>query len=346
MPKHEIGIVGGSGFIGSSIAQHLSNKYKVKVLDIEPFGKNLESNVEFEYCDIRNYAQVSSSLKELQLVIHAAIIQIPQINQARRLGYEVNVLGSQNICEAINKSSLTRGLILLGSWHVFGERGLNGIIDEEFGFRPDKVEERARLYALCKIAQETVVRLYDELSEKIFGMIRMGTVLGKNMPRETAANIFITKGIKGEDITPYSHSMHRPMLYVDIEDVCKACEAFAKRILDNNVQNERNSLDHLVNLCWPRPVTILELAQMVRDAVTKHSNDKISPGIRIIETGIRSPFNEKESKNIQVNLSKAKDFLGLPNLMSPKESIEKIVIQRVTPKKENIKNREFSVKAF
>ena len=38
---------------------------------------------------------------------------------------------------------------------------------------------RARLYALSKMAQEAIVRFYDEMSNKIFGIIRMGTVFTK-----------------------------------------------------------------------------------------------------------------------------------------------------------------------
>lgn len=60
------------------------------------------------------------------------------------------------------------------------------------------------------------------MSDKIYGIIRMGTVLGVGMPERPATNIFITRGLRGEPITPYKHSMYRPMLYVDIEDVCKA----------------------------------------------------------------------------------------------------------------------------
>jgi hypothetical protein len=36
---------------------------------------------------------------------------------------------------------------------------LEGVVDEEFGYRPDKVEERAKIYALSKVCQESVVRL-------------------------------------------------------------------------------------------------------------------------------------------------------------------------------------------
>ena len=67
---------------------------------------------------------------------------------------------------------------MCGTWHTIGERDLRGTVDEEFGFRPDKVEKRARLYALSKIAQESIVRYFDEMSEKVFGIIRLGTALG------------------------------------------------------------------------------------------------------------------------------------------------------------------------
>jgi len=59
---------------------------------------------------------------------------------------------THNICRAVAEEPNIKGMILAGSWHTIGERELSGIIDEEFGFRPDKVEDRTRLYALSKIA--------------------------------------------------------------------------------------------------------------------------------------------------------------------------------------------------
>jgi nucleoside-diphosphate-sugar epimerase len=37
------------------------------------------------------------------------------------------------------------------------------------------------------------------MSEKIFGIIRMGTVLGDGMLEKTAANIFIERALRGEN---------------------------------------------------------------------------------------------------------------------------------------------------
>jgi UDP-glucose 4-epimerase len=323
--KHRIGIIGGAGFVGASLARHFVENFQVKILDVKTPPKDLEKVVTYSRCDIRDYGEVIKGLDDVNLVIHVAIVQIPLINEQRRLGYEVNVVGMQNVCRAVDENPNVKGMILAGSWHTVGERELKGIIDEEFGFRPDKVEDRARLYTLSKIAQESVVRFYDEMSDKIYGIIRMGTVLGEGMPEKTAANIFIEKGLKGEEITPYKHSMHRPMLYVNIGDVCRAFEAYAKKILNNEIEKSSNSLAHIVNVYYPEPMTILELAEIVKESVIECTSRKVMPKIEIVDNGIPPLFTEEDKNRIKVDISKAKKLLGLEKLKSPRESIREIV---------------------
>lgn len=330
MEKHKITIVGGAGFIGSALARYFSKEFNVQVLDKNPLPESLEEKVEYQQCDIRSYDEVEQGLQNSDLVIHTAIVQIPLINETKRLGYEVNVLGTQNICKAVDKSPSIKGMILAGSWHLFGERGLKGVIDEGFGFRPDKVEDRARLYAFSKIAQETIVRFYDEMSEKIYGVIRLGTVLGEGMPEKTAANLFITKGLKGEPLTPYKHSMYRPMLYIDINDVCAAFGAYAGKILRGEVPKGVDSFAHIVNLCYPEPITILELATTVKDAITECSRNKIIPEIKIVATGQPNLFTAKNKELIKVDIRKAMKLLGSKKLKSLKESVERIVKSRTS----------------
>jgi len=322
--------MGGSGFIGSHLAEYLSKSFQVKVLDIKEPPKGVRDKVDYVFCDVRDYEQVEEGLRDVDLVVHTAIVQIPQINEQKRLGYEVNVVGTQNVCRAVDENPRIKGMILASSWHTIGESGLEGVIDEEFGFRPDKVEDRARLYALSKIAQESIVRFYDEMSEKVFGIIRMGTVLGDGMPEKTAANIFIERALRGETITPYKHSMHRPMLYVDVEDVCRAFESFTTKILNGEVEKGGNSLLHIVNVYYPSPITILELAKIVQKTVMRLTNNAIQPRIEIVDTGQRPLFREEDKDKIKVNIRKAIEFLGLSRLKSPEESIEEIVRKRIT----------------
>lgn len=327
--KWLVGITGGSGFIGSSLAKHLARSFDVRLFDVNPPRQKFGNGVSFQICDVRVFEEVRNSLEDVDLVIHVAIVQIPGINEQKRLGYEVNFLGTQNVCRAVDESPRVKGMILAGSWHTVGERELRGVIDEEFGFRPDKVEDRARLYALAKIAQESVVRFYDEMSGKIFGIIRMGTVLGEGMPEKTVANIFIENGLGGKSLTPFKHSMFRPMFYVDVDDVCRAYEDFARKILNDEVKEKGNSLAHIFNVYYPEPVTILELAEIVRDAIVKCSDSRIEPGIEVVDTGQPSMFGEKDKKLVRVDMSKVLNFLELGRLKSPKESIEELVRARV-----------------
>jgi|Deesub1362A_J573_1020465.scaffolds.fasta_scaffold00355_26 UDP-glucose 4-epimerase len=328
-PIKRIAITGGSGYIGSCLAKNLSKVYNVRILDITGPPAPSNNRIQFRRCDIRNLEQVKTEVRDVDLVIHTAIVQIPSINHARRLGYEVNVLGTNNVCSAVQESSKTQGLILAGSWHTIGERELEGTIDEEFGFRPDKVEERAKLYALSKIAQECIVRYYDEMSKKIFGVIRMGTVLGDGMPEKTAANIFIENALAGKPLTPFKHSMYRPMLYVDIDDVCIAYQKFVHKILSKEIENNTNSLEHVINVIYPIPITILELAKMVKDAVESYSGGRLKPSIQIVDQGIPTVSLPDDKYKIRANINKALKFLSLKRLKSPRESIQNIVKKRI-----------------
>jgi UDP-glucose 4-epimerase len=329
MNQWTIGITGGAGYIGSSLAKHLVKSFNVKLIDIKEPKQVLRENLTYQYCDVRNYKEVKTAMQNVDVVIHTSIIQIPVISEQKRLGYEVNFLGTQNVCRAVDESPTAKGLILSSSWHTIGERGLQGTIDEEFGFRPDKVEDRARLYALAKIAQESIVRFYDEMSQKTFGIIRMGTVLGEGMPEKTAANIFIENGLKGKPLTPFKHSMYRPMLYVDINDICMAYEKLARKILENNIKEEGNSLSHIFNVYYPEPVTIIDLAEISRDALIDSSKGKIKPEIKIVDTGQSSMFNEKDKKLLKVDVSKALKALSINKLKSPKESMKSLIKSKI-----------------
>jgi nucleoside-diphosphate-sugar epimerase len=325
LKDHRIGIVGGSGYIGSSIADELCKTFDVKVIDKSPIPKKLEGKAEFASCNILKYKEVVSAVKDVDLVIHSAIVQIPLINEQARLGYAVNFQGIENVCKAVDSTSSIKGMISTGTWHVFGERKLNGVIDESFGFRPDKVEGRARLYVLSKIAQEVTVRYYDEMSSKTYGVIRMGTVLGEEMPEKTAAKIFIYKGLAGEPLTPFRQSMYRPMLYVDINDVCEAYRIYALKILNNEVHEEGGSLAHVVNLCSSEPITIIDLARIVKKAIFELTKGKVKSEIDIVDSGGPILYDACDKAKLKVDNSKVYNFLGMKRLRDPQESLRRII---------------------
>lgn len=326
MESYDIAII-GSGFIGSSLAKYLSKNYSVVTFDVNPTPPLLKgvSNVEHRVCDIRWYEELKERIGKPKVVVHTAIIQIPAINELKEQAYEVNVLGTHNVCRLVKETREIYGLILTGSWHVFGEKEYAGTVDASFGYRPDKVEERARLYVVSKMVQEGIVRFYDSVvNDKTYIIIRLGTVLGENMPEKTAANIFITNGLQGKPITPYKHTMHRPMLYVAIDDVCKVFHACVKKIIRGNESGEALH-NGIFNLFYPKPITILELAETVKEAVVEHTHGEVIPKIEIIDRNLPVLFNPDDKRTLNVDLEDTMNFFGIKELRSPRETIFEIV---------------------
>lgn len=330
-----IAVTGGAGFIGSHLTRSLSRRYRVRILDVRkpPADLTKLGNVEFVYADVRHYDEVIKALKNVDLVIHTAIIQIPRINQEKRLGYEVNVVGTHNVARAVDELEGVKGMILTSSWHVLGEFGLGGVIDEAFGYRPDKVEERARLYALSKIAQEIIVRFHESFSDKIYFIARLGTVLGESMPEKTAANIFISNALQGKPITPYKHVMHRPMFYVDVNDVVKIISIIVDKILSGQLR-KRNSLDNIVTIAYPKPISILDLAYMIRELVIELTKGKIRPSIEIIDTGREPLFSPEDKHKVELDLSRLYNLLGEKvTLTHPRDTLKRIISEKIKSSK-------------
>lgn len=329
MKNCEVAII-GCGFVGSSLAEFLHKNYDVTTFDVNPQPAWLsEFDIPHKICDIRNYVQLSKEVGNPEILVHTAIIQIPEINDQKDLAYEVNVLGIQNVCEIVKNNNKLKGMILTGSWHVFGERDLRGLIREDFGYRPDKVEKRAQLYAISKLLQEGVVRFYDErFKEKTYGILRIGTVLGDRMPDDTAAGMFINKALKGGEITPFKHSMFRPMIYVAIEDVCKSLQSYIDLIKNDLIETTDSSL-HTVNLAYPKPITVWELASTIKDSVLRHSKGEIRPTLKIVDQGLPEKYSPEDKNMMRFDIEKAKTLLGIKELTPPERVIDAIIKKRI-----------------
>jgi len=313
---------GGSGFIESSLAAHLSSLgHRFRVADLNPPKRSLE-NVDFRRCDVRDGLDVFACLADASVAINAAIIQIPRINEEPVLGYQVNIVGVQNICEAVARLDGVVGLVQAGTWHTIGETGLEGVVDEEFGYRPDKVEERVKIYALSKVCQESVVRLYSYMHPgRSYVVLRTGTVLGPGMPELTAASIFIRNALSGKPLTPYKHSMYRPMLFVDVDDVCKAYEVVVGKVLEGGLRGVNN----VFNIVYPEPVTVIELAEYVKQIVYEETEGRINPSIEVVDKGLPSAFTPEDKHRFQVKIERIMELLGNHVLKHPKETLRNLV---------------------
>ncbi len=322
-------VIVGCGFIGSSLAKYLSEKFKVTTIDVISQPKSLENyGIPHKIINITNYEHLQKEIGNPKVIIHTAIIQIPKITEDKKLGYDVNVVGTQNLCEIVKSNPEILGMILISSWHTYGERELSGTIREDIGYHPDNVEERSKLYALSKTIQECIVRFFDEKEAKIFGAIKIGTALGEDMPKGTAANLFIEKALCGEPITPYKHSMNRPMFYVSVSDICQTMEKFIEYIL-NNKSDSTTNINHVMNVAYPEPISILDLAETIQEIVKRLSSGKINPQISIVDKSIPEIGNPDDKNKIHLDISKIKKYFDINSLQTPKDTIEELIKHRM-----------------
>ena len=319
-------VIVGCGFIGSTLAKFFSEKLKITTIDVNSQPESLKNyGIPHKIVDITNSELLKKEIGNPKVIIHTAIIQIPKITEDKKLGYNVNVIGTQNLCEIVSSTPEIMGMILIGSWHTYGERELDGVLKEDSGYHPDNVEDRSKLYVLSKTIQECIVRFFDEKEDrKIFGAVKIGTALGKDMPEGTAANVFIKKALSGEAITPFKHSMNRPMFYVSVNDVCRTLEKFIDYIINKNPQTT-NSIDHIMNVAYPDPISFLDLAKIVQESVQKLSNGKINTEISIIDKSIPESGNPDDKNKIHLDISKIKNYFNINSLQNPKDVIDELI---------------------
>jgi UDP-glucose 4-epimerase len=156
---------------------------------------------------------------------------------------------------------------------------------------------------------------------KSYVVLRTGTVLGPGMPELTAASIFIRNALSGKPLTPYKHSMYRPMLFVDVGDVCKAYEVVVGKVLEGGLRGVNN----VFNIVYPEPVTVIELAEYVKQLVYEETGGRINPCIEVVDKGLPAAFTPEDKHRFQVKIEKAKMVLGLNYLKSPFVSLRKLV---------------------
>src|SRR5882762_10989287 len=107
--KHRIVIFGGSGYVGGAVSEFMRDQFEIVVADVR--APNALNGREFIECDVRDSAQVTKACSGASAALYFSVIQIPQINAEKRLGYEVNVIGLQNVCETAMKTGSIKGVI-------------------------------------------------------------------------------------------------------------------------------------------------------------------------------------------------------------------------------------------
>ncbi len=207
MTAEKIVVFGGSGFLGSHVADKLSDAgYRVVVFDRQP-SPYLRDDQEMVIGSINDLGQVQEVVTDaVALYNFAAIADIDEAHDSPVRTAEVNVLGAVTLLEAARLAGVKR-FVFASSVYVFSESG--------------------SFYRASKQAAERFVETYHSRYDLDYTILRYGSLYGPRadlhngvfrMLQQALENQCITYGGNGEAVREYIHVTDAARLSVQILD--------------------------------------------------------------------------------------------------------------------------------
>jgi len=289
-------LTGAAGFIGSNLSDHLL-KYDNHVLGIDNFDsfydrsikeiniKNALNSENFvlKEGDIRDRNFIERMITEFkpQLVVHLAAKAgvRPSLENPHEY-YDVNVMGTLTLLEAMRKNNITK-MIFASSSSVYGNN-----VKLPFS-EADNVDYPISPYAATKKAGELLCHTYHHLYNFDIFCLRFFTVYGRRQRPDLAIHKF-TKAILGnEQISLFGDgTSRRDYTYIDdiIQGISKAIAHLKGFEVFNLGESQTTTLSQLISI------------------IENHT--KIKARLNYL------PMQEGDVLQTYADISKAKEILG------------------------------------
>ena len=211
-------VSGGAGYIGSVLVRLLLKKnYKVRVLDNFMFGGEslleLLDHPGFEYQrgDVRDAADVTSALKDMDAAVHmAAIVGDPACAREPELATSINYDGTVLFYDLADKNKLQK-FVFASTCSNYGKmEEPDSYVDEGSKLAP------VSLYAELKVKTEKYLLSQDKGTACKPTCLRFSTVYGMS-PRvrfDLTVNEFTREIAMGRELVIYGEQFWRPYCHV------------------------------------------------------------------------------------------------------------------------------------
>lgn len=231
--KKNILITGGAGYVGTLLTNNLvKNGHKVTVIDTFWFGDYLVKNknlkkIKLNILDKKIFTNKYLK-KKFDIIYHLA--GIANDNAAiinPKLSWEINCLGTKNICEFAKQRNIKR-LVYASSGSVYGIK------------KEKKVHENLRLepisdYNKTKMIAEDIVVSYRKFFDYL--IVRPSTLFGYSpkMRLDLTINILTFSALKKKEINVFGGNQYRPFLHV--QDMVRFYEFVILKNIKNMIIN-------------------------------------------------------------------------------------------------------------
>lgn len=300
-------VTGGAGFIGSALAEKLTENKENFVVVVDDLttgelGKlpKPAENFRFIKCDVNDYNDISEIMLSFQFdyVFHYAAV----VGVKRTQKYPVKVLrdieGIKHIL-SLSKNTGVKRVFFSSSSEIYGE-------PVEIPQNVYTTPLNSRLpYAIVKNVGEAFLRSYYKEYGLEYTIFRFFNTYGPKQSVDFVISKFLINAMRNKDITIYGDGTQtRTFCYVD-DNIDTTLKAFYENKLVNDV----------INIGGSREITINELAETIIDLTNSKSK------IRYV-----APLEEGDMKRRRPDNTEMKTILGR-DLIPLKDGIQKILDQ-------------------
>ena len=231
-------IFGGSGFLGSHVADVLTDeKHVVKIFDLRK-SAYLKPGQEMIVGDVLDEKLVNSSLKGIDVVYNfAGIADIQEASKKPIETVKYNILGNTILLEAACKNKVKR-FVYASTIYVYSNSG--------------------SFYRCSKAACENYIESYQKQYGLGYTILRYGTLYGTRADNRNSVKRFINQAMTEGRISYYGNG-EEIREYINVIDAAKA----SVEILSDEFKNE-----HVI-FTGHYPIKVHDLFVMIKEILKK-----------------------------------------------------------------------------
>ena len=262
-------VVGGSGFLGSHVADELTEKgYEVTIFD-QKKSTWINDNQKFIESDLLDREHVIKSLEGFDFVIHfAGIADIGESKEKPLETIETNIIGTANLLEGCRKNKIEK-FIFASSVYVFSKYG--------------------SFYGKSKQACELLIEEYQNEFNLDYIHVRYGSLYGPRAQEWNGLKKYISEIIKNKQID-FSGNGEEKREYIHVKDAA----IMTASLLESDEKNIA------VNITGHQVISTLDLFKLIFEVLQLEEKINLSKESNVVSHYKISPysFQPKESKKL------------------------------------------------
>jgi len=193
-------IIGGNGFIGSHLIDHLLFlKHRVRVFDVshERFREPLQ-NVDYRLSRLDNIPELYEAMLGIDIIFHLASASVPSTSNLDQIGdVNSNLISTLNILNLMKRLSVKKIIYLSSGGAVYGNVDQNPI-NEDSPIKP------ISSYGIVKSTIEHYILLYNRLYNIDYLIVRPSNPYGPRQGHFIAQGVISTFLRKSANLESFS----------------------------------------------------------------------------------------------------------------------------------------------